>query len=50
VPFWLNKRMLGVICHEHVGPKRTWDSDEETFGYLMSNFIALAYERSAPPP
>jgi len=50
VPFWLNKRMLGVICHEHVGPKRIWDSDEETFGYLMSNFIALAYERSAPPP
>ena len=48
VPFWLNKRMLGVICHEHVGPKRTWDRDEETFGYLMANFIALAYERNAP--
>jgi hypothetical protein len=47
VPFWLNKRMLGVICHEHIGPKRTWDSDEETFGYLMSSFIALAYERNA---
>ena len=46
VPFWHNKRMFGVICHEHIGPKRTWDSDEETFGYLMSNFIVLAYERS----
>jgi transcriptional regulator with GAF, ATPase, and Fis domain len=48
VPFWLDERMLGVLCHEHVGPKRTWDSDEETFAYLMSNFIALAYERTAP--
>jgi GAF domain-containing protein len=46
VPFWSSDRMMGVICHEHVGPKRTWDSDEETFGYLMSSFIALAYERS----
>jgi GAF domain len=48
VPFWFNNRMMGVICHEHVGPKRMWDSDEETFGYLMSSFIALAYERNAP--
>lgn len=47
VPFWHDKRMLGVICHEHVGPKRNWDGDEETFAYLMSNFIALAYERNA---
>jgi hypothetical protein len=47
VPFWHDKRMLGVICHEHVGPKRNWDRDEETFGYLMSSFIALAYERNA---
>jgi hypothetical protein len=48
VPFWVNKRMMGVICHEHVGPKRTWDSDEETFAYLMANFIALSLERSRP--
>ena len=47
VPFFLNRRMLGVICHEHVGPKRNWDSDEETFAYLMASFIALAYERNA---
>jgi hypothetical protein len=45
VPIWLNKVMVGVICHEHRGPKRTWNSDEETFAYLMSNFVALALER-----
>jgi len=45
VPIWVMRRMVGVICHEHVGPKRVWDSDEETFAYLMSNFVALALER-----
>lgn len=45
VPVWSRRRMTGVICHEHVGPKRNWDSDEETFAYLMANFVALAMER-----
>jgi hypothetical protein len=39
--------MVGVICHEHRGVKRTWNSDEETFAYLMSNFVALSLERNA---
>lgn len=46
VPIWLNNRMAGVVCHEHVGPARTWDSDEETFAYLMANFVAIALERN----
>lgn len=46
VPIWVNKIMVGVICLEHRGPKRNWNSDEETFAYLMSNFVALALERS----
>lgn len=45
VPIWVKDKMVGVICHEHVGPKRRWNSDEETFAYLMSNFVALALER-----
>jgi hypothetical protein len=45
VPIWVGKLMVGVICHEHRGPKRTWNRDEETFAYLMSSFIALALER-----
>jgi len=45
VPIWAGNKMVGVICHEHVGPKRKWNSDEETFAYLMSNFVALALER-----
>jgi GAF domain-containing protein len=48
VPVMVNKSMVGVICHEHVGPKRTWNVDEETFAYLMSNFVSLALERRSP--
>jgi hypothetical protein len=47
VPIWVNKVMVGVICHEHRGPKRVWNSDEETFAYLMSSFVALALERNS---
>ena len=50
VPIWVNQDMVGVVCHEHVGPKRTWDADEETFAYLMANFAALAMERRHPAP
>jgi GAF domain-containing protein len=46
VPIWVGRVMVGVVCHEHVGPKRMWTKDEETFAYLMSNFVALAIERS----
>lgn len=54
VPIWVGKSMVGVVCHEHIGPKRIWTKDEETFAYLMSHFVALALERSgtqgAPRP
>lgn len=50
VPIWLGPKMVGVVCHEHVGPQRTWNSDEESFAYLMSNVVALALERSGRKP
>ncbi|MEN9578910.1 MAG: hypothetical protein RJA70_1919 [Pseudomonadota bacterium] len=49
VPIWVNSQMVGVVCHEHVGPSRQWDSDEETFAYLMANFVAIALEQQAAP-
>jgi GAF domain-containing protein len=36
--------MVGIICHEHVGPIRNWTVDEENFAYLMSNIVAMAIE------
>jgi GAF domain-containing protein len=47
VPIWFGGKMIGVICHEHVGPPRLWNADEEKFGYLMSSFIALSKERGS---
>lgn len=44
VPIWSNGVMMGVVCHEHVGGARTWNTDEEHFAYLMSSFVALAAE------
>jgi GAF domain-containing protein len=49
VPIWANGRMQGVVCHEHVGPKRTWNPDDETFAYMMGNLVALAIENSKRP-
>lgn len=46
VPIWVKDKMIGVVCHEHVGRARRWDGDEENFAYLMSNFVAIALERS----
>jgi hypothetical protein len=45
VPIWVGGIMVGVICCEQVGIARTWNADEETFAYLLSNFVALALER-----
>jgi GAF domain-containing protein len=45
VPIWVNQEMVGVICHEHVGPARTWTGDDESFAYIMANLAALALER-----
>jgi hypothetical protein len=50
VPIWVLGKMVGVICHEHVGRPRRWDGDEENFAYLMSNFVALALERAGKIP
>jgi len=48
VPILMGRKMIGVVCIEHVGPKRFWTKDEETFAYLLSNFVALALERQVP--
>jgi GAF domain-containing protein len=47
VPIWVSQELVGVVCHEHIGPPRMWNRDEENFAYLMANFVALAMERRA---
>ncbi|MFN8578077.1 MAG: GAF domain-containing protein [Candidatus Sericytochromatia bacterium] len=47
VPIWVNGKMVGVICYEHVGDKRVWLSDEENFAFLMANFVSLSIENQS---
>lgn len=47
VPVWVDGRMVGVVCHEHMGGKRKWTADDENFAYAMAGFVALAEERRA---
>jgi hypothetical protein len=55
VPIWTarrkasagDRRMVGVVCCEHVGGPRNWSRDDETFAYLLSTLIAMTLEQSA---
>jgi hypothetical protein len=47
VPVWAKSRMVGVVCCEHVGGKRSWTNDEESFVYILSGLIAVTLEQVA---
>ena len=44
VPIWVAGKMVGVVCHEHVGESYNWSADEEHFAYLMSSIISISIE------
>lgn len=39
-------QMVGVICHEHTGPRRAWKPDEQSFAGSMADLVALSLEVS----
>lgn len=43
-PIRAGGRMIGVLCNEHIGPKRTWSADEELFAASVADLVALAIE------
>ena len=45
VPIWASEKMVGVICHEHIGPSRRWSTDDETFAYILASLVALTLEQ-----
>jgi PAS domain S-box-containing protein len=45
VPVYLNGRIEGLLCHEHVGPKRQWQSDERTFSLALANVVSLVLDQ-----
>jgi hypothetical protein len=42
-----DRRMVGVVCCEHLGGPRAWSRDDETFAYLLSTLIAMTLEQAA---
>jgi signal transduction histidine kinase len=45
-PIWLEGRLVGVVCHEHIDEGRQWTLEEETFAGSIADFVALAIEAS----
>jgi signal transduction histidine kinase len=44
VPVHRAGQLYGVICHEHVGPKRTWTETEIAAASSFAHIVALAIE------
>lgn len=41
VPIRQGGRLIGVLCHEHVGSSREWSSEEEAFSLSIADHVAL---------
>jgi PAS domain S-box-containing protein len=41
VPVWLGGNVVGIVCHEHVGPVRSWKPEEEEFASSIADVVAV---------
>ncbi len=44
VPIRLQGTLLGVVCHEHTGPKRKWTIRDQDFASSIADMVSLALE------
>jgi PAS domain S-box-containing protein len=45
-PVWMRGEMVGVLCHEHIGPVREWSAEEIDFVSALAAMVSLALEES----
>ncbi|MEE9168289.1 MAG: PAS domain S-box protein [bacterium] len=45
-PIRLGGRTIGVVCHEHVGPVRKWNLEEQNFSGSVADLASQAIEAS----
>ena len=38
---------VGIVCHEHVGPPRSWSKEESSFAATVSDMLGLYLEQDA---
>lgn len=43
---WLQGRMVGLVCYNHVGPTREWTAEEIDFASAIANMVSLVLEGS----
>lgn len=46
IPVFRAEQMFGVICHEHIGPARTWTRWDELLGSSIADMAALVITMS----
>lgn len=45
-PIYREGRLFGVVCHEHVGPPRSWTPDEIGFASGVADVVAAVFEQA----
>jgi PAS domain S-box-containing protein len=45
-PVWVRGQVVGVLCHEHIGPARDWSAEEIDFVSARAAMVSLALEES----
>lgn len=43
-PIRIGGEVMGVVCNEQVGRKRTWELEEETFAGVIADFVGRIHE------
>lgn len=43
VPIRMSGKVLGILCHEHVGEIRAWTLEDQDFASSIADMISLAY-------
>ncbi|MGZ3477457.1 MAG: sensor histidine kinase [Polyangiales bacterium] len=46
VPIYRAGEVVGLVCHEHVGTRRTWSESEIAFATSVADVVAVVLERS----
>ena len=46
-PVWVSGKVVGVLCHEHIGPPRDWSAEEIDFVSALASMVSLALEESS---
>lgn len=44
VPIRRGDKLIGVVCHEHIGDVRTWTTDEQNFATSIAHLVSLEFE------